>query len=83
MYIESVKFIWHEDKRKSNIRKHGLDFSLARKVFEGTTFTFEDCRFDYGEQRYVTIGLLDDAVVGHRAYRDHRGNSDNFYAEGE
>ena len=63
MYIKNVKFTWHEDKRKSYIRKHRLDFSLAHKVFEGTTFTFEDCRFDYGEQRYVTIGLLDDVVV--------------------
>ena len=27
-------------------------------MFEGITFTFEDDRFDYGEQRFVTLGLL-------------------------
>jgi uncharacterized DUF497 family protein len=27
-------------------------------VFESLTFTFEDDRFSYGEQRYVTLGLL-------------------------
>ena len=63
MYSNSMKFTWHEDKRQSNICKHGLDFSKAVKVFEGATFTFEDTRFDYGEQRFVTIGLLDDGVV--------------------
>ena len=54
---------WHEEKRKSNLQKHGLDFSEAGKVFAGATFTFEGTRFDYGEQRFVTIGLLDDVVV--------------------
>ncbi len=58
-----MKFIWHEEKRQSNIRKHGLDFSQAYKVFVGVTFTFEDNRFDYGEQRFVTIGLLEEVVV--------------------
>lgn len=27
-------------------------------VFEGVTFTFEDDRFSYNEQRFVTLGLL-------------------------
>lgn len=37
---------------------HGLDFADARQVFEGLTLTYEDDRFDYGEQRLVTLGLL-------------------------
>ena len=28
------------------------------RVFEGLTYTFADDRFSYGEQRYVTLGLL-------------------------
>ena len=58
-----MKFTWHEEKRQSNLRKHGLDFAEAPHVFSGGTFTFEDIRFDYGEQRFVTVGLLDDGVV--------------------
>ena len=27
-------------------------------MFEGTTYTFEDDRFAYGEQRFVTLGML-------------------------
>lgn len=58
-----MKFTWHEEKRQINLNKHGLDFNLAHKVFEGDTFTFEDDRCDYGEQRFVTIGMLNDVVV--------------------
>lgn len=29
----------------------------------GPTFTFEDDRKDYGEQRWVTLGLLQEKVV--------------------
>ena len=58
-----MRFTWHEEKRQINLNKHGLDFVQAHKVFEGVTFTFEDNRFDYGEQRFVTIGLLNDVVL--------------------
>ena len=58
-----MKYTWHEGKRQSNLRKHGLDFSQAHKVFDGAMFTFEDTRYDYDEQRFVTIGLLNNVVV--------------------
>ena len=51
-------FPWSETKRAANIKAHGLDFLDAASVFEGMTFTFEDDRFSYGEQRFVTLGLL-------------------------
>lgn len=58
-----MQFVWAESKRRNNIKKHGLDFSDVPKVFSGPTFTFEDKRFDYDEQRFVTVGLLDIIVV--------------------
>ena len=51
-------FTWSESKRKLNLRQHGLDFLDAPSIFKGLTFTFEDDRFAYGEQRFVTLGLL-------------------------
>ena len=53
-----MEFTWSETKRAANIKAHGLDFVDAASVFEGVTFTFEDDRFSYGEQRFVTLGLL-------------------------
>ena len=63
MYIQNMRFTWYEEKRKSNLSKHGLYFAQAHKVFDGVTFTFEDNRFDYGEQRFISIGLLNDVVI--------------------
>jgi uncharacterized protein len=53
-----MRFTWREAKRRLNLRDHGLDFVDAPTVFAGPTFTFEDDRFRYGEQRFVTLGLL-------------------------
>jgi uncharacterized DUF497 family protein len=53
-----MEFTWSETKRSANVKAHGLDFVDAPRVFEGTTYTFEDDRFSYGEQRFVTLGLL-------------------------
>jgi len=53
VHDHSMQFTWHEAKRKANIKKHGIDFADASKVFAGPTFTFEDTRFAYGEQRWI------------------------------
>jgi uncharacterized DUF497 family protein len=68
-----MRFTWSEAKRKSNLKNHGLDFRDAPRVFEGLTFTFEDDRFDYGEQRFVTLGLLNGTPVSivHTETADH------------
>lgn len=58
-----MKIVWDEPKRRSNLRKHGLDFTDAAEAFAGITCTMEDSRFDYGEQRFVTLGMIRDTVV--------------------
>ena len=58
-----MKFTWDEAKGKTNLVKHGLDLADAEIVFSGATFTFEDDRFDYSEQRFITIGMLYSNVV--------------------
>ena len=49
--------------RQSNIQKHGIDFMGIEKVFAGDTVTILDDRRDYGETRFVTLGLLKDGIV--------------------
>lgn len=58
-----MRFEWDEAKRRLNVRRHGIDFVDAVEVFDGITLTIEDTRFDYGETRYVTLGLLKGRVV--------------------
>lgn len=67
-----MKYTWDEVKRQSNLRKHRLDFADAEIVFDGLTLTFEDDRFDYTEQRFITIGTLDGEfiVIAHTENED-------------
>ncbi len=58
-----MKITWDELKRKKTLDERGLDFADAKTVFDGATFSFEDDRFDYGERRVVTLGLLGIVVV--------------------
>lgn len=58
-----MKFTWDENKRRTNLRKHKIDFIDAEAVFDGYIVTVEDRRVDYGEQRFVTFGLLEGRVV--------------------
>ena len=56
-------FAWDEAKRLANLRKHGIDFRDAPKIFGAFTLTAEDDRESYGERRFLTLGLLEDQVV--------------------
>ena len=59
----ALHFTWDETKRRANLGKHGCEFVDASTVFAGPTFTFEDDRLAYGEQRFITLGLLRGRVV--------------------
>lgn len=58
-----MRFIWDEAKRGNNLRDHQIDFVDTERVFAGLTSTFEDDRFSFDEQRFVTLGLLDGVPV--------------------
>ena len=58
-----MKFEWDNKKRKSNIKRHGIDFIDAQIIFAGYTLTIVDDRYDYGEERFITFGILDGRVV--------------------
>jgi uncharacterized DUF497 family protein len=58
-----MKYEWDEAKNESNLLKHGLRFEDASRVFAGPCVTFEDDRFDYGEERLITLGLLAGRLV--------------------
>jgi len=54
---------WDYAKNRSNFAKHGLDFADAELVFAGPCVTFVDNRFDYGEERFITLGLVAGRLV--------------------
>ena len=50
-------------KRTTILSSRRLDMARAAEVFEGPHITFPDIRFDYGERRFLTFGLLDNRMV--------------------
>ena len=52
-----------QDKRDKTLLERGLDFARAAEVFEGVYFTGRDERFEYEEERFITIGKLDASLV--------------------
>jgi uncharacterized protein len=51
------------EKRKLKLQNRGLDMAQAADVFSGNTITIADDRKDYGEERFITIGHLENRMV--------------------
>lgn len=50
-------------KRQAVLDARGLDLADCGEVFDGPHLTIEDDRQDYGETRYITVGLMADRMV--------------------
>lgn len=66
------RFEWDEQKRSTNIRKHGLDFKDAEEIFRGPMLVKLDTRTDYSEDRWIGMGMIKNriAVVVYIEYDD-------------
>lgn len=59
-----LKFEWNRSKAKDNYAKHGVSFEFAKDVFRDPfAVEFLDDREDYGEERFVIIGRVEDHVL--------------------
>lgn len=67
-----VAFEWDDDKNKTNLKKHGISFETATRVFSDPFAVQEQERFEDGEARWQTTGIASGVsvlVVAH-AFRD-------------
>ena len=53
-----MHYTWTQEKYRQNLRRHGIAFEDAQRIFEGLTVERIDDRFDYGEVRVYAIGLV-------------------------
>lgn len=58
-----MRFEWDEAKRRSNLQKHGFDFTGAAEVFGGLFLRWLDDRHEYGEDRWIGIGRMGNRIV--------------------
>lgn len=59
MYIKYVDVEYDPAKDTVNRAKHGISLAAAAAFDWDTAFEREDDRFDYGEVRFVAIGLVE------------------------
>lgn len=58
-----MQFVWDERKNESNVEKHDIDFNDAALLFSAPMRVIPDTRYDYGEDRSIGFGMLDNRVV--------------------
>jgi len=59
-----MEFEWDENKNKSNLEKHGIDFNDAKEVFKDENSKLsQDLRKDYGEIRWRIIGKIYGSII--------------------
>ena len=56
-----MKLEWDENKRRSNLEKHGFDFLDARIVLQGNHLLKQTSYSD--EERWLAVGLLEEIEV--------------------
>ena len=66
-----LEFEWNDAKAEANFQTHGVSFELAKTVFQDM-FAVEriDDREDYGEERFVIIGMAEGNILLFVAYTD-------------
>ena len=63
-------FQWDPDKDAANQAKHLVAFRQAVEIFREFRLTREDTRRDYGERRFIALGIYDGVVL--RVVYTHR-----------
>ncbi len=58
-----MRFEWDPAKALANERKHNVSFDEAASVFGGFYLKRFDARRDYGEPRFVALGLDSNGVI--------------------
>jgi uncharacterized DUF497 family protein len=61
----TIRFEWDPDKARSNLRKHGIDFEFASRVFDDPLHLSIQDRHEKGEERWFTVGQVDGVAVAH------------------
>ncbi len=71
-----MRFEWNQDKDKANLIKHKVSFDTACLVFDDPYHLSIQDRYEKGEERWQTLGMIDGVVlllVAHTVLDDEHG----------
>ena len=57
--MTEFEFEWDENKRLAVLTRRGVDFRRVAYMFNGPLLTKPDGRRDYGEDRFISIGMIE------------------------
>jgi len=65
-------FTWDENKNRTNIKKHGIPFNIALRVFQDSNRveSYDDLHDEY-EDRYKIIGMVGKIITVIVTYREN------------
>lgn len=58
-----TRFEWNANKAASNLRKHGVSFQTAVRVFADPYALVEQDRVENGEERWQAIGVVEGVLM--------------------
>jgi uncharacterized DUF497 family protein len=62
--MEDDDFEWDDAKASANLARHGVSFEVACLAFDDPfAVGREDRRQDYGEDRYMLLGMVEDHLL--------------------
>lgn len=62
--MSGLSFDWDDAKAAANLARHGVSFEMAARVFDDPfAIEFLDDREDYGEERFISIGMAEDRIL--------------------
>jgi hypothetical protein len=77
--MKDDEFEWDDVKAAQNLANHGVSFEAARLAFDDPfAVVREDRRQDYGEDRYVLLGMVQDPPPCRRPRTARRAGSDHL-----
>ncbi|MDX8441174.1 BrnT family toxin [Mesorhizobium australafricanum] len=59
-----LEFEWDDEKAASNLAKHGVAFSDAKRLFDDIhALHYSDRSMEYEEERFIGIGIVNGLVL--------------------
>jgi uncharacterized DUF497 family protein len=58
-----MEFEWHDQKRRTNLARHGIDFEDAIAIWDGPVLEVPSPQLQHGERRLLAIGECQGRII--------------------
>lgn len=58
-----MEFEWHEQKRRTNLAAHGIDFEDAIRIWESPVVEISSPQLHHGEERFLAVGRCEGRII--------------------